>query len=257
MLLTSGLVVYGPLQSEKLDLGSPFAWHPILMGLGFNFLLSVGVWLYRYEDCNVDVLDRRAARRKIHVCIQLIGVILVGLGFVAIYLAHKRTGSALFMASNDPVVGFGGAHIIARTAHCGLGYLVLLLLVAQVFVGPFRYRVVAEADSRMDMDDSEGRQCSIHEKMGKVVYIFGLTNVLLGVWLYDAWSLIQRLAITLATVTTMSLGPRWDGGREMETQAKGSVDMEEALDRKQAERRKKEAEEEKMQKIMGRNKAEA
>jgi len=254
MLLSSGLIVYGPLQSQKLDPGRPFMWHPILMGLGFNFMLSVGVWLYRYEDVDVEVLDERAYRRKWHVCIQLIGVLLVGAGFAAIYYAHERSGSMLLMVSNDPVVGFGKANIYTRTAHCLLGYVILILLATQVILGTFRYKVTHELEhfSTESLEDEVGR-CSIHEKMGKVVYVFGLTNVLLGVWQYDVWTLFQRIVITLATITTAVLGPRWDG-EELETPGKAGVNLQQKMDRERDELEKKRDEELALAEQMGRKK---
>lgn len=207
MLTSAGLLVYGPMASELGGPGNVFTYHPFFMGLGFTLMMTMGFWMFNYEDLPGGWADTRAARRRLHATFQLAGVALVAVGYFAIVRAHLDTGARLFAVSDHPVVGFHTGPMWARTAHVFAGYLALVLLVIQVSLGMWKYFAVA-------IDDGMSRRgFSPHELVGNTVYVCGLANVLVGVWLWEGWSLALRCLISLTMATSVVFGPRWDGTR--------------------------------------------
>mmetsp|Transcript_60151 Transcript_60151/g.135651 ORF Transcript_60151/g.135651 Transcript_60151/m.135651 type:complete len:294 (+) Transcript_60151:62-943(+) len=204
MFLTSALLAYGPMTYSGGGPGNVFTYHPLLMGMGFTLMISLGFWMFNYEDLPGDWIDQRNSRRKIHALCQLTGIACILGGYGAVAYAHIGTDAQLFQVSAPPF-GFSQGPPWLRLVHILLGYLVLLLICVQFTVGIFKYRAIT------DDDDGNDDAYSYHEQIGNVLYASGLTNVMLGVWLWEAWSLALRCVITLTLVTSLAFGPRWDG----------------------------------------------
>lgn len=197
-----------------------FNYHPILMSTGFVLNISLGFWIYNYEDLPGTSVDTRHGRRKWHAICQISGSLFVMLGYAVTAFSHVNSGNALFQVSEFPMGFARGPHWV-RAAHVGIGYIALFLLPVQMFVGMLKYRVLEDSDS--ENDDAY----SVHEYIGNTLYFCGLLNVLLGVWLWEGWSLAIRAVITLFVFTSFVFGPRWDGARgfkhEMPTNARHPV----------------------------------
>lgn len=178
------------------------------MSIGFACSITIGFWMFNYEDLPGVWVDTRQARRKLHATCQILGSLFIVLGYGAVVLAHWRTpGTKLFKVSNGAPWSFSIGPNWVRMIHIVIGYAALILVVIQFVVGMLKYRALADDD---DMDDQD---FSIHETLGNMTYSLGMINIVLGVWLWDAWSIPVRGAITLGLLTSAAFGPRWDGTR--------------------------------------------
>eukprot|EP00438_Fugacium_kawagutii_P024964 Skav202652 [mRNA] locus=scaffold1228:38863:40115:+ [translate_table: standard] len=54
--------------------------HPLFMGLAFALMISLGFWMYNYEDLPGEWIDTRSSRRKIHGFCQATGTALAVAG---------------------------------------------------------------------------------------------------------------------------------------------------------------------------------
>jgi len=203
---SSGLIAYGPMAHKQGGPGAAFSYHPFLMGIGFAMFLTMGFWMFNYEDLPGDWINTRAARRKAHAIVQASGAFCVFAGYAAVLGAHLTSGNALFQVS-EPPMGFPSGPSWLRLVHVLLGYFALALLALQVYLGLRKYRMLTDADELHD----DG--VSIHEKIGYFLYFCGVSNVMIGVWLWQAWSLPLRVVITLTMLTSLAFGPRWDGSQ--------------------------------------------
>jgi len=88
--------------------------------------------------------------------------------------------------------------------HVVVGYSTLGLLLVQAALGVLKYRALT---------DGEDSSFPYHATLGKFVYFLGLGNLMIGVWLWEAWSLPIRCVISLTLLTSLVFGPRWDGSR--------------------------------------------
>eukprot|EP00927_Polykrikos_kofoidii_P048017 TRINITY_DN42262_c0_g1_i1.p1 TRINITY_DN42262_c0_g1~~TRINITY_DN42262_c0_g1_i1.p1 ORF type:complete len:243 (+),score=22.38 TRINITY_DN42262_c0_g1_i1:256-984(+) len=206
MLVSSVIFAVGPMLHYNGGLATTFTFHPFLMGIGFTLHLTIGFWMFKYEDLPGDVLDNRASRRKAHAVCQLFGTVCVIGGYLAVVLAHREVGAPIFGVS-EPPLGFAVGPVWLRRAHVVLGHIVFTLVIVQAFFGGRRYRMVTDEAERHD------QPTQYHECIGIMVYIGGVSNVLLGLWLWDAWTLPVRCVASLGLVTSMAFGPRWDGSR--------------------------------------------
>mmetsp|Transcript_40938 Transcript_40938/g.127349 ORF Transcript_40938/g.127349 Transcript_40938/m.127349 type:complete len:268 (+) Transcript_40938:158-961(+) len=204
-LASSALIAYGPMAHAKGGPGVAFTYHPFLMGIGFTFLISIGFWMFNYEDLPGEWIDTAASRRKVHAMCQASGALCILAGYFAVVRAHGTSGAVLFQVS-DPPMGFASGPGWLRLAHIVVGYAALALLVLQVFIGVMKYRALS------DLDELNDDAFSVHQHIGNLLYFLGLCNVTLGVWLWEAWSLPMRSVITLTLLTSLAFGPRWDGG---------------------------------------------
>lgn len=210
MFTSAVLLTYGPMTAEKGGPGSIFSYHPLLMSLGFGLMISMGFWMFNYEDLPGEWIDSRSARRKAHALCQLTGISLIVMGYLAVMKAHRDTpGTKLFQVSDPDTASWtftiGPSWI--RLAHVIIGYLALGLMVVQLVVGALKYR------SLTDDDDDNDAEFSYHETIGNALFACGISNILIGVWLWEAWSLAVRAAISLTLCTSLVFGPRWDGSR--------------------------------------------
>ncbi|CAK9101758.1 Cytochrome b561 domain-containing protein [Durusdinium trenchii] len=176
--------------------------HPLFMGLAFSLMISLGFWMYNYEDLPGEWIDTRQSRRKTHAFCQATGAVLAGIGFFVNYQAHSETKEALFELSS-----FSEGEVWLRLAHIFVGYACLLGLLIQVGLGIMKYRILVD-----DNDDNDG-EWSVHELMGNAVFGLANLNLLTGLWMWKEYSIAVRAIVSLALVTSLVFGPRWDGTR--------------------------------------------
>jgi len=209
MITAASLLTWGTMMSDIGGPGSTFSFHPFCMGLAFTFFIQIGFWMFNYEDLPGEWIDSRQSRRKAHAFFQITGMLFVVMGYFAVVKAHNETpGAALFKVSPATVPwGFTGGLNMMRLAHIIVGYICMGLLACQFVMGVLKYRVLVDEEEKND------EAYWLHEYCGNMVYSTGLLNVLTGVWLWNAWSLALRCAITLTLLTSMTFGPRWDGTR--------------------------------------------
>lgn len=215
MLVTTLLIAWGPLTHSKHGPGSSFAYHPVLMSLGFCLHISLGFWMFNYEDLPGEWIDSRVARRQAHALCQMMGITCVIIGFVAIVMAHNSSSDAQLFALNPETAdgdfgdgfGFSSGPSWLNVLHIVMGYFILFLVPVQFLVGTLRFRALS--------DDLRGNDnaYAFHELIGNMLYSCGLFNVMLGVWMHEAWSVMLKCVITLMMCTSMVFGPRWDGSR--------------------------------------------
>jgi len=203
MLASSSLLAWGPMVYEKGGPSSVFSYHPFFMGIAFSLLLTLGFWMFNYEDLPGDWIDLRSSRRKVHAILQGLGLFVVVAGYLAVLIAHNIADGTLFYVS-EPPLGFSGGPLWTKMMHIVVGYSTLGLLLVQAMLGVLKFRALA---------DGEESTIPYHAMLGKFVYILGLSNVMTGVWLWEAWSLPIRCVISLTILTSLVFGPRWDGSR--------------------------------------------
>eukprot|EP00747_Dinoflagellata_sp_TGD_P169137 gnl/TRDRNA2_/TRDRNA2_197308_c0_seq1.p1 gnl/TRDRNA2_/TRDRNA2_197308_c0~~gnl/TRDRNA2_/TRDRNA2_197308_c0_seq1.p1 ORF type:complete len:239 (-),score=32.98 gnl/TRDRNA2_/TRDRNA2_197308_c0_seq1:92-808(-) len=204
MLTSTGLLTIGPILTTGL--GHTFTYHPVFMSIGFALILSLGFWMYNYEDLPGEWIDTRPGRRQTHGVLQSTGAVLIVLGYAAVVRAHRQDDDAALFSVTDTEWSFTGPTIV-RMLHIIVGYTALTLLPVQVCIGVLKYRVLT------DDEDGNDEAWSIHELIGNALFSSGIINILLGVWLWRGWSLPVKAAITLTLITSLTFGPRWDGSK--------------------------------------------
>mmetsp|Transcript_52851 Transcript_52851/g.169262 ORF Transcript_52851/g.169262 Transcript_52851/m.169262 type:complete len:267 (-) Transcript_52851:63-863(-) len=205
MLISSGLLAWG-----FMSQGGPrnvFTYHPFLMSIGFSLLITFGFWMFNYEELPGKWSNTRESRRSMHAICQGSGCLCIVAGYVAVVLAHRGDSRAALFQVSAPPVGFPWGPSWLRLAHIVLGYLGLLLLPLQVAVGILKYRALT------DQDDDNDSSYTLHEYIGNAMYFCGTCNVVLGMWLWEVWSLPVRCVISCTTLTCFVFGMRWDGSR--------------------------------------------
>lgn len=208
MFCSAGFLIYGTMFSQKGGPEQMFSWHPLFMSLGYGMMIAMGFWMFNYEDLPGEWIDSRASRRKAHAFCQLSGFFLIILGYMAVARAHRNhEGAKLFSVETDAPWRFQIGPSWVRLAHIFIGYIGLALLVLQVIVGSLKYRGLT------DEDDDNDQSYQYHELIGNCTYATGILNILIGVWLWEAWSVPIRAAISLTLCTSIVFGPRWDGSR--------------------------------------------
>lgn len=214
MVMTTLLIAWGPIYSGD-GLGSSFSYHPVLMAFGFCLHISLGFWMFNYEDLPGQWIDSRSARRQAHAACQMMGMVCIVLGFMAVILAHNSAQSATLLALNDYAdggasgggFGFSNGPSWLKALHLVIGYFVLSLIPLQFLVGTLRFRALSD-----DIGTNDSAY-AFHETIGNTLYGCGLLNVLLGLWMHEAWSFVLKCVITLLMTTSLVFGPRWDGSR--------------------------------------------
>jgi len=206
MVTTSSLLAWVPISKGSGNSIDIFTYHPLFMGFGLSLMVQLGFWMFNYEDLPGSWIDTRNSRRKAHVFCQLTGFVLIICGYVAIVRAHQSNDAALFAVSAPPL-GFSSGPKWVRLIHVILGYCTLSLIPLQLTVGVLKYRALT------DEDDNNDGAYSIHELIGNSFYSCGMGNLMIGIWLWEGYSIPIRAVISLTLMTSMVFGPRWDGSR--------------------------------------------
>ena len=142
-----------------------FTWHPVLMTLAFIVFMPQG--MNHYWAGTLLEVDRAASRKK-HAMYQIIAVLLAIGGWVAIFVAHSgasHTGS--------------GASTV-KQIHVWLGYLVLLGVVFQGFIGMMKLRK---------------KFAKWHGVVGPAIWFLGAVNVFLGACFWAGKSYVGPVQI--------------------------------------------------------------
>lgn len=200
---STALIAHGALARPADGPEGYMRLHPFLMGLAFSLMISLGFWMYNYEDLPGEWIDTRSSRRKIHGFCQASGAALAVAGYFMTYQAHQDAGEALFAVSER----FSEGETWLRLAHIFVGYVCLVGLLIQVVVGILKYRIL------VDDDDGNDGEWSIHELIGNAVFSLANLNLLSGLWLWKEYSIAIRAIISLTLMTSLVFGPRWDGTR--------------------------------------------
>merc|ERR1712072_1680733 len=98
--------------TKDIGISSAFTWHPILMTLAFAVCMNEGLIMYYFGDLNKESRDDT---RKKHGLLQLLSILSIVGGYVAIFIAHE----------GKTEIGAGATTI--RQIHVWLGYSVILL----------------------------------------------------------------------------------------------------------------------------------
>eukprot|EP00434_Breviolum_minutum_P026887 symbB.v1.2.023768.t1/scaffold2157.1/size90202/1 len=199
---STALIAHGALARNAEGANSYMRLHPFFMAIAFSLMISLGFWMYNYEDLPGEWIDSRPSRRKIHGFCQAIGAAMAIAGYVMNYLAHSTAGEALFAISS-----FSEGEEWLRLVHIFVGYACLVGLLVQVVVGILKYRIL------VDDDDGNDGEWSIHEMIGNGVFSLANLNLLSGLWIWKEYSIAIRAIITLTLITSLVFGPRWDGTR--------------------------------------------
>ena len=147
---TSGfaiLIIFSAMAAD-VGLSNIFCWHPILLSMAFLLYMNEGLLVY-FNNNKTD----RAVSRYWHGRYMLLATLFSIGGYIAIYISHARENHSQF----------GIGHAFINALHVWIGYLVLLLMLLQSFVGMSKYFGFAKA--------------KWHGKLGVYIYFGGILNI--------------------------------------------------------------------------------
>eukprot|EP00930_Biecheleria_cincta_P040249 TRINITY_DN27595_c0_g1_i2.p1 TRINITY_DN27595_c0_g1~~TRINITY_DN27595_c0_g1_i2.p1 ORF type:complete len:223 (-),score=29.22 TRINITY_DN27595_c0_g1_i2:127-795(-) len=185
LLVALGLI--GPVQGST-GAGVVFSWHPILMGVAFPCLMVLGRWSYISKT-----LGDKASQRSVHRAFMSAAAVAAIAGYVCIFLSHLPAKKFFGYDFGNKTWG-----VPSRVAHSLLGYVVLLLVLAQACMG------LAKAAG---LDRGE-RIFTFHGQLGKAIMLLALTVILLAC-VFWGWSLPFKLAVAACTASAMLCGMFW------------------------------------------------
>ena len=161
---------------EKLGPKNAFSWHPVLMTLAFIVFMPQG--MNHYFAGTLLEVDRAASRKK-HAMYQIIAVLLAIGGWIAIFVAH----------SGKSHTGSGATTV--KQIHVWLGYLVLLGVVFQAFIGMMKLRK---------------KFAKWHGKIGPAIWFLGALNVFLGTFFISyAYNSAVQIVTVICILITVSM----------------------------------------------------
>lgn len=174
-----GLVYYA--MTRDVGISSAFTWHPILMTFGFAVCMNEGMIMYYYGD--IQHISRHDSRKK-HGVLQVLALLSIIGGYVAIFVAHQGKSQ------------FGAGAPTIKQVHVWLGYILIILTLFQAIVGLNKY--VKKSTSGKSI-------AKWHGYLGLVIYLLGQTNIFIAAlfWGTASWSKPMALGCTLASVAAL------------------------------------------------------
>ena len=181
---TSGfaiLIIFSAMAAD-VGLSNIFCWHPILLSMAFLLYMNEGLLVYFNNNNKTD----RAVSRYWHGRYMLLATLFSIGGYIAIYISHARQNHSQF----------GIGHAFINALHVWIGYLVLLLMLLQSFVGMSKYFGFAKA--------------KWHGKLGVYIYFGGILNICIAAifWNSESWRGIVRFIVIL-TALSLALITLW------------------------------------------------
>lgn len=193
-----------------------FAYHPVLMCLGFLLFFPLGIVSYSFDfgASGNSFCPTRESRRFLHGVLMFLGAACVLAGYLLAFVHHEAVGSDhLALTRQTPT----------RPAHVILGILAISGVVAQIISGLYKAIVATR--------DGEVKVLAVHGLViGPLVWLAGLTCIALAAWFeyrenfgVDAppsaagkhWSVEQMVGIWIALLL-LALAvfiARWRGAR--------------------------------------------
>ena len=173
------LVYYA--MTRDVGISSSFTWHPILMTFGFAVCMNEGMIMYYYGD--IQNVSRHDSRKK-HGVLQLLALLSVVGGYVAIFIAHQGKSQ------------FGAGAPTIKKVHVWLGYALILLTLFQVTVGLNKYAKKSRTGKSI---------AKWHGYLGLAIYLLGQTNIFIAAlfWGTASWNKPMALGCTLASTAAL------------------------------------------------------
>lgn len=163
------LVYYA--MTKDVGISKAFTWHPILMTFGFTVCMNEGLIMYYFGDL---AKESRHDTRKKHGVLQLLSILSIIAGYIAIFIAHEGKSQ------------FGAGAPTIKQVHVWLGYVVILLTIFQVIVGINKYITKTKTGESI---------MKWHGYLGLVVYLLGQTNIVIASSFWGTKSFNKSLAI--------------------------------------------------------------
>jgi len=192
-LLAPVAVFVGMFASPNLGSGMPmknwFAWHPVLMTLAFPCLMTLGRWSYISES-----LPDKDSKRSAHRYFMIFGSSAAVLGYSCIFMAHLEKRS--FFGYDFKSHAWASP---SRVAHDIVGYLTLLLILAQSPMGLAKLKLLRSTGERI---------FTFHGTLGKVIMILATANILIACSFWG-WHIGMKIAVGGLSVAAMLLATVW------------------------------------------------
>lgn len=162
-----------------MPLNSVFAWHTVMMTLGFAVFMSLGRRAYQMElPENVYADTSKQGRRMLHVCLMVTATMCVILGYAGIFIAHYPSkqffGYDFTKAEWKPIM---------RILHVYLGYSAIALVIFQVLIGALKIKALQEGLAKF----------KFHGQVGPIAHVIGLCAICAGAYIMP-WNPALRVA---------------------------------------------------------------
>eukprot|EP00746_Dinoflagellata_sp_MGD_P143464 gnl/MRDRNA2_/MRDRNA2_76291_c0_seq1.p1 gnl/MRDRNA2_/MRDRNA2_76291_c0~~gnl/MRDRNA2_/MRDRNA2_76291_c0_seq1.p1 ORF type:complete len:249 (+),score=49.07 gnl/MRDRNA2_/MRDRNA2_76291_c0_seq1:84-749(+) len=174
---------FAPGIGAGMPISSTFAWHTVMMTLGFAVFMSLGRRAYKMElPDNMDT--SKQSRRMLHVCLMITATLCVALGYSGIFIAHypgkQFFGYDFTKAEWKPIF---------RILHVYLGYAAVTLVVFQVLVGALKIQALQEGLAKF----------KFHGQVGPVAHYIGLCAICAGAYIMP-WNPVLRAAVAMGVM---------------------------------------------------------
>jgi len=171
-----------------MPINSVFAWHTVLMTLGFAFFMSLGRRAY-HADLPEAMDSSKQGRRKLHICFMVTAFLCVVLGYAGIFTAHlpgkQFFGYDFTKEEWKP---------LARILHVYLGYAAIAMVLFQVIIGALKIKALQDGLARY----------GIHGKVGPYAHQLGLMAICAGAYIMP-WDPRLRIAAGAGVVGIFGL----------------------------------------------------
>merc|ERR1719171_724304 len=93
MVISTVAIIWGVMvwAGEHDTSKTHFERHPLFMAIGWSLCLTMGFWMFNYEDLPGSNIDTREGRRKAHAFCQLMGSTFIFCGYYAVVHAHSAS----------------------------------------------------------------------------------------------------------------------------------------------------------------------
>eukprot|EP00929_Paragymnodinium_shiwhaense_P074888 TRINITY_DN38305_c0_g1_i1.p1 TRINITY_DN38305_c0_g1~~TRINITY_DN38305_c0_g1_i1.p1 ORF type:complete len:239 (+),score=15.15 TRINITY_DN38305_c0_g1_i1:86-802(+) len=191
-VLMVAIGIWCGVQGGSIPLSVPFGWHPVLMCAGFSCWMPLGRWIYVTDALGGDKLADAAAdkerRRPFHRALMTGAAAAVIGGYVAIFYAHLP--KQVFFGYDFKQGQWN--EDLSRLLHVYLGYLLVVLVLAQACMGLLKAYTLQHRGVR---------RFAFHGSLGKLIIQLGAFNILVATWFWK-WSLAFKLAFGLLVTGT-------------------------------------------------------
>lgn len=183
--------IFGNVQGGGLPASGWFAWHPVFMSLAFPCLMPLGRWSYiGWADWSAGKPERRQLHRGIMGAAAFAAV----LGYLFMFMAHLP--GRVFFGHDFKT---GEWHEWKRVLHVWVGYLTILLTVAQACMGIMKMSTWQEKGEKI---------MTFHGDLGKVIVGLGTLSMILAISFWG-WSLAVKIPLLFVVCVACALGTLW------------------------------------------------
>jgi len=176
---------FAPGIGAGMPISSAFAWHTVMMMLGFAVFLSLGRRAYKMELPDMVALNMgtsKQGRRMLHVSLMVTATLCVALGYAGIFIAHSPSkeffGYDFSKQEWKPV---------SRILHVYLGYAAIALVLSQVLIGAVKIQPPQDGLAKIRFHD-------LAKFLTPYVHCIGLMAICAGAYILPCSPILRAIA---------------------------------------------------------------